>query len=228
MGKISIPLFFGKEIFMYDTVIFDLDGTLLDTLEDLTDGVNHVLSERGYRTRTIDEIRSFVGHGVASLMRLALPEETDDETYAAALADFRKYYTANCRVKTRPYNGVTELLKELKARGIKTAIVSNKNDEAVKALAEYYFHDLTAGAVGGRAGKPLKPAPDAVLEAMRLLDAKSGSTLYVGDSEVDKETADNAGVECALVAWGFRGYDFLVALKPKKVVRQPGEILDML
>ncbi|MEA4814811.1 MAG: HAD family hydrolase [Oscillospiraceae bacterium] len=212
---------------MYDTVIFDLDGTLLDTLEDLTDGVNHVLSERGYRTRTIDEIRSFVGHGVASLIRLALPEETDDETYASALADFRKYYTANCRAKTRPYDGVTELLAELKARGIKTAIVSNKNDEAAKTLAEYYFHGLTAGAVGGRAGKPLKPAPEAVLEAMRLLDAKSGSTLYVGDSEVDKETADNAGLDCALVAWGFRGYEFIAKLGAKRVIEKPEEILEL-
>jgi phosphoglycolate phosphatase len=209
---------------MYDTVIFDLDGTLLDTLGDLKNGVNHVLAARGYPQRTLAEVRAFVGHGVAALMRRALPEGTPEGERAAALEDFRKYYTENCRVETRPYAGTAEMLRSLASRGIKTAIVSNKNDEAVKALAEYYFPGLVRAAVGGRDGVRLKPAPDGLFEIMRLLGAEKKSTLYVGDSEVDKETADNAGVDCALVAWGFRGEAFVRKLKPALVALSPEDI----
>lgn len=177
-------------------VIFDLDGTLLDTLEDLTDATNAALAAFGYPRRSLEEVRQFVGNGAARLIALAVPEGADPEP---VLAYFREYYDAHCRIKTGPYPGILEALSQI-ARSCPVAIVSNKPDSAVKALCADYFPGIFA--LGEHPGCPRKPAADMVLKAMAAIGAKT--CVYVGDSEVDLETAKNAGVPCLSVLWGFR------------------------
>lgn len=177
-------------------VIFDLDGTLLDTLEDLTDATNAALAAFGYPRRSLEEVRQFVGNGAARLIALAVPEGADPEP---VLAYFKEYYDAHCRIKTGPYPGILEALSQI-ARSCPVAIVSNKPDSAVKALCADYFPGIFA--LGEHPGCPRKPAADMVLKAMDTIGAKT--CVYVGDSEVDLETAKNAGVPCLSVLWGFR------------------------
>lgn len=185
-------------------ILFDLDGTLLDTLEDLADSVNHVLAANGYPARTLAEVRAFVGNGAGQLIRKAAPEGTDVE---ALLAQFQRYYAGHCQIKTRPYPGILEALAEL-SRKYPLAIVSNKPDAAVKALCAQYFPGIPA--MGETAQCPRKPAPDMVLRAMAELGVER--CIYVGDSEVDIQTAHNAQVPCLSVLWGFRSqYDLLEA-----------------
>lgn len=212
----------------YDTVIFDLDGTLLDTLEDLTDCVNHILVKFDYPERTKAEVRSFVGNGIAMLMKRALPENVDEERLKEVVESFRIYYTAHCSVKTKPYPGIMELLGHLKGKGYKLAVVSNKNDDAVKKLEQVHFPGMFLIAMGKKDGVRKKPAPDAVLEVMRQLQTEKATALYVGDSEVDKQTADNSGVDCVLVDWGFKEHDYLLQQNPKKVVSSTEELLELL
>lgn len=182
-------------------VIFDLDGTLLDTLEDLTDAVNATMDAFGYPRRSLEEVRQFVGNGAARLIQLAVPESVD---FAPAFAWFKTYYDAHCRIKTGPYPGILEALAQIAAR-YPVAIVSNKPDTAVKALCADYFPGVFA--IGEHPGCPRKPAADMVWKAMTALDAQR--CIYVGDSEVDVETARNAGVPCLNVLWGFRDRDVL-------------------
>lgn len=177
-------------------VIFDLDGTLLDTLGDLADATNAALNAFGYPRRSLEEIRQFVGNGAARLLELAVPEGADSEP---VLAYFREYYDAHCRVKTGPYPGILDALKQI-AMEYPVAIVSNKPDSAVKALCADYFPGIFA--LGEHPGCPRKPAADMVRKAMAAIGA--ADCLYVGDSEVDVETAKNAGVPCLSVLWGFR------------------------
>ena len=177
-------------------VIFDLDGTLLDTLEDLTDATNAALAAFGYPRRSLEEVRQFVGNGAARLIALAVPEGADPEP---VLAYFREYYDAHCRIKTGPYPGILEALSQI-ARSCPVAIVSNKPDSAVKALCADYFPGIFA--LGEHPGYPRKPAADMVLKAMAAIGAKT--CVYVGAREVDLETAKNAGVPCLSVLWGFR------------------------
>ena len=193
----------GKTTF--DTAVFDLDGTLLDTLEDLTGSVNHVMRTLGYPEKTLDEVRRSVGNGGAKLMERVLPGGREDPAYERAVQMHTEYYEAHCRIRTRPYDGVMEALEQLKEAGVKMAIVSNKGDGAVKVLAREFFGDLIPIAVGEREGIRRKPAPDTVEEAIRQLGSAKEHTIYVGDSEVDDQTARNAGIPCILVAWGFRG-----------------------
>lgn len=190
----------------YDTVIFDLDGTLLDTLDDLAAAVNHALREGGYPERTRDEVRAFVGNGVAMLVKRAVPvwARDDEEAVAETLQAFKSYYAQHNNDATAPYPGIPALLDRLKAEGVTNAIVSNKNDPNVKALADIYFAGQVAHAVGDREGVPRKPHPDSVLHVMALCGADPARTLYVGDSDVDVVTARNAGIDCAAVLWGFR------------------------
>ena len=209
---------------MYDTVIFDLDGTLLDTLDDLTSAVNHTLEQYNYPVHTKEEIRTFIGNGIGRLMKNAAPKDIDDDTFDRVFESFREYYTAHSSIHTKPFSGILPMLKTLRQRGVKTAIVSNKNIEAVQALNEHFFSDYVKIAIGERPGIRRKPYPDTLLEAMRLLDA--GKTLYVGDSAVDRQTADNAGVDCALVRWGYGGD--IDSLHPAKILDRPVELLDML
>ncbi len=211
----------------YQTMIFDLDGTLLDTLEDLTDAVNAALGMHGYPERTIDEVRSFVGNGVRRLMLLAHPGGEAAPDFEEVLADFKAYYADHSRDKTRPYEGIPETLRTLKQRGVKMAIVSNKFDAAVKELNRIYFGDLIPVAIGENeaAGIRKKPAPDSVFSAMELLGADPETTLYIGDSEVDHETSRQAGLDLILVSWGFRSVSFLNKYDCLAIIDAPEEIL---
>ncbi len=192
----------------YDAVIFDLDGTLLNTLEDLAASVNYALENAGLPGRTIEEVRQFIGDGVRMLIvRAASPVENADVIQSIHQC-FIRHYKENCENKTKPYEGISTLLDALHLHGIPTAIVSNKADFAVKKLAEQYFPDKITLAVGDREGVPRKPAPDSLLEVIRLLECSR--PLYVGDSDVDVMTAKNAGVKGVFVTWGFRSREDLI------------------
>ena len=211
---------------MYKTIIFDLDGTLLDTLDELTSATNAALHAFGQPARTREEVRVFVGNGIKKLMERALGERVDLLT--EALETFKQYYGAHCAEQTKPYEGILPLLRALKSRGVKTAVLSNKADFAVKKLAKEYFPELLLAAVGENeaAGIRKKPAPDALFAVMRELETEQKDTLYVGDSEVDIQTAQNAGVACLCVTWGFRDKEFLLAHGGKNFVDNPMEILN--
>ena len=197
----------------YDLIIFDLDGTLLDTLDDLAAAANHALSAFGFPARTRDEVRRFVGNGVAKLIERAVPEGTPDDVCARVLAEFRSFYSGHLDVHTRPYEGITELLEALRAAGIRIAVNSNKPDAASKALIERHFGKLVDRVQGETAGVPKKPAPDGAQAVMAALDATPARTLYVGDGDADLMTAENAGLDCAWVSWGFRTARELAGLK---------------
>ena len=180
-------------------ILFDLDGTLLDTLEDLLDATNYALRVYGYPERTLKELRRFVGNGAYNQMRLSVPERTSPEKIQQVLDTYKPYYTAHCQQKTRPYTGIPEALAALKEH-YPIAIVSNKPDAAVKALCADFFPGIYA--LGEAADCPRKPAPDMVYKAMSAIGCER--CIYVGDSEVDVLTAKNAGVPCLAVTWGFR------------------------
>ena len=188
----------------YKAALFDLDGTVLDTLEDLTDATNAALALHGYAPHSIEAVRSFVGNGIGNLIRRALPEGTNEAEIHTVLGDFKKYYAEHCADKTKPYEGVLEMLRTLREAGIKTAVISNKADFAVKALAERYFKALFDIAIGEREGVARKPAPDSVLEVMRDLGVTPADCVYIGDSDVDVLTAKNARMDGIFVTWGFR------------------------
>ena len=211
---------------MYDTIIFDLDGTLLDTLDDLWLAVNAALEKFTLPLRSKEEVRAFIGDGIVKLMQRASGVR-EGERFDGILAEFKRYYGEHCEDNTKPYDGVVELLKALQAKGIKTAVVSNKADFAVKKLAKGYFDGLLLEAVGENeaGGIRKKPAPDSVLAVMKRLGADSKATVYVGDSDVDVLTAKNAGVDCICVTWGFRDKEFLLANGATVFVDTPKEIL---
>lgn len=188
----------------YTTVLFDLDGTLLDTLRDLRSSMNRALERFSFPTHTLSEVRSFVGNGMKVYADRAVPMGTDEKTTAAVLDAFRADYKEHYADETAPYDGIPEMLGELKKRSVKTAVVSNKGDFAVQLLAEKYFEDLVTLSRGEREGTPKKPAPDMVYAVMRELGADPETTLFVGDSDVDFDTAVNAGLDVVLVDWGFR------------------------
>lgn len=208
----------------YNTVIFDLDGTLLNTLEDLTDAVNTALTAHDYPARTIEEVRRFVGNGIGTLIRRAAPGDITQEAYDRVLSYFKEYYREHCNDKTKPYPGVTELLIRLKAEGCRLAIVSNKADFAVKELCGIYFGDTVSVAIGEREGIRRKPAPDTVEQALRELGASRENAVYVGDSDVDIETARNVGMPCISVTWGFRDEEFLRAHGGRNFAADVGEV----
>lgn len=223
----------------YSAVIFDLDGTLLDTLEDLADAVNGTLASYGLPLRRLEEVREFVGNGVARLMELALPHGRETiapgpdgrvADFPALLADFKTRYAAGCQRKTRPYPGVLPLLDALREAGIPVAVVSNKFDDAVRALVAAYFGDRIPVAVGEREGLRKKPAPDTVQEAIRRLGLSAAALatrppVYVGDSDVDIATARAAGLPCISVLWGFRSEAFLRARGATVCVHSAEELL---
>ncbi len=210
---------------MYKTIIFDLDGTLLDTLNDLTNSTNAALEAFCLPARTREEVRSFVGNGIQKLVERALGARA--ELLNEALEKFKSHYAVHCADETKAYDGVMPLLSELKRRGVKTAVLSNKADFAVKKLASEYFGGLLLSAVGENEGAGIrkKPAPDALFAVMKELDAAQENTLYVGDSEVDIQTAQNAGVDCLCVTWGFRDRAFLQEQGGKLFVDEPMDIL---
>ena len=249
---------------IYDTVIFDLDGTLLDTLEDLADADNYVLEKAGLPVLPLEQIREYVGNGVRNLMMKSvygpeftrrytdvarLPEEdiiyskfgtryitapdgthfilpVSEEKFEAILKEFRAYYSAHSMVKTRAYDGVRELLRELQERNCAVAVVSNKFDEAVRDLCRHFFPEITI-TIGMQQGLHKKPAPDMVMKAFALLGSRCTRPVYVGDSEVDIATAANAGVDCLSCLWGFREEAFLKKKGAVCLARSPLEILDI-
>ena len=215
---------------MKKLAIFDLDGTVLDTLDDLADAVNAVLTVHGYPTHTRAEICSYVGNGIALLIARALPSGTDEVTVQAVLADFKKYYAAHCADKTAPYAGIPALLCQLRTAGVYTAVLSNKADFATQALCKQYFAGLFDAVAGEKEaeGIPKKPAPDALFTVMDGLSANPKTTVYVGDSEVDIQTANNAGVDCICVTWGFRDKVFLEEQGGTRFVDTPEEILQFI
>ena len=211
-----------------DTIIFDLDGTLLDTLEDLTDAVNYALKFCDMPLRTIEEVRCFVGNGVRNLMLRAVPQGEANPRFEEAFYFFKEYYGEHCNDKTRPYDGVMELMKTLKDQGYALGIVSNKIDSAVKELNGRYFADLIEVAIGEREGVQRKPAPDTVLTALQELGKNKENAIYVGDSEVDIATARNVGIPCISVLWGFRDQEFLIAQGADVFAGHPEDVLNYL
>lgn len=211
-----------------EAVIFDLDGTLLNTLEDLCDAVNAALEINGMPKRTLEEVRNFVGNGVRNLMLRAVENGEDNPLFEKAFADFKKYYALHCKDKTVPYRGIIELLEVLQNRGIKMAIVSNKIDSAVKELNNFYFSEYTKTAIGEMEGVARKPAPDTALKALRELGVSADKAIYVGDSDVDIKTARNAGLDCVSVTWGFRDRDFLIENGATRLIDYPLQLLQYL
>lgn len=194
----------------YKLIIFDLDGTILDTLDDLTSSVNYSLHKNGLPLRSRDEIRSFVGNGIRLLIERSVPENTSEQVIEKVFADFKLHYKLHSNDETKPYDGIEELLKRIRNKGIKTAVVSNKADFAVQDLVKIHFDGLFDFAVGEREGIERKPAPDSVFEAINLSGIPKEEAVYIGDSEVDVFTARNAGTDLIAVSWGFRDKDFLV------------------
>lgn len=195
----------------FNTIVFDLDGTLTDTLDDLRSSVNFALSQFGFPERSRDEIRSFLGNGVRRLIYRSVPENTDNATAEKCLEVFKEHYKANSCVETRPYDGIVDLLETLKKRGIKTAVVTNKMHEAAADIVEYFFGGLIDITIGQSEKIAPKPAPDSVFLALEKLGVSKEDAIYVGDSEVDCMTAHNAGIPCIGVTWGFRGREVLEA-----------------
>ena len=211
---------------MLKAVIFDLDGTLLYTVEDLCDSVNYALSSFGFPAITLEMTTKMIGNGVRNLITRAAPEGTDECTVNELLAHFKSHYKDNMENKTKAYDGIVEMLGALKKKGIKTAVLSNKPDVAVKTLAKEYFQDLLTEAAGENeaAGIRKKPAPDALFALIERLDVTKAETLYVGDSEVDILTAKNAGVDCVSVSWGFKTREFLKANGAQCIVDEPNAL----
>lgn len=206
-------------------ILFDLDGTLLDTLEDLADATNHIMRTFGFPERTIEEVRKFVGNGAKRLIVQAIPEDASPEIAEEAFHAFQSYYRANCQHKTRPYDGIPEVLEVLKGEGYPMAIVSNKPDAAVQPLRDRYFPGLYAQ--GEQPDCPRKPAPEMVFRAAEALGVTPEHCIYVGDSEVDVLTAKNAGMECISVLWGFRDEETIREVGGEHFCTDPAEIPGM-
>ena len=211
-----------------DTVIFDMDGTVLNTLEDLTISVNYTLRHFSMPGHSMEDYRRFFGNGIRYALQCAVPEGTTDAQIEEMIPVFKKHYDRHCLDHTRPYEGVLTLMKQLKERGIKLAIVSNKIDSAVKELNEKFFSGYVSVAIGEREGVRRKPAPDTVLQALRELGSSAASAVYIGDSEVDCRTAENAGIPCITVLWGFRDRNDLEREGAVVFAETPQEVLTLL
>ena len=215
---------------MKKTVIFDLDGTLLNTLDDLADSTNYALSRFGYPTRTIEEVQQFVGNGVAKLIERAIPEGKNNPNFEKCLAIFKENYAQNMYNKTAPYNGIIEMLSNLKSKGIKIAVVSNKFDLAVKELCKKYFEGFIDFAAGENEAQGIKkkPAPDTVISVLNEFNFAPEVAVYVGDSDVDIMTAKNSKMPCISVTWGFRDEKFLLENGATILINAPSEIYNHL
>ncbi|MBO4634075.1 MAG: HAD family hydrolase [Bacteroidales bacterium] len=213
---------------MVQAVIFDLDGTLLDTIEDLGEAVNHALSMHGYSLHSMEEYRGMVGHGVRNLVTQALPGElqADESLIDTCLAQFKEYYTSHIDVHTRPYPGMVEVVQQLHARGVKLAIASNKFQSGTETLIAEFFPGIPFVAVlGNRPGYPLKPDPEIVGEVLRKASASPSDAVMVGDSLTDMKTAANGGIRAIAVSWGYR------VLEPSpaySLVHSPSELLSLI
>ena len=208
----------------YRVVIFDLDGTLLYTLDDLWISINHALSFNGFPERSRDEVRRFVGNGLRKLVSRAVPEGTPDNMQERVFAELKEYYDLHYRDNTRLYDGIIPMLRELKAAGCKTAVVSNKADRFTKKLSRDFFGELIDVTVGEHPGVGKKPSPDMVLSVLEQLDCTAAEAVYVGDSEVDISTAENSGTDCIIVDWGFRDREMLIESGAETVISSPEEL----
>ncbi|MCD8289615.1 MAG: HAD family hydrolase [Prevotella sp.] len=209
----------------YDTYIFDLDGTLLDTLGDLTASVNHTMAIFGLPQHTQEEVRRMVGNGIGKLIERAIPAGKDNQQFASILSTFTAHYLAHSMDRTRPYDGITTLLSALHRQGKRLAIVSNKQQAATTKLCRHFFKETISVAIGESGNVRRKPAPDTVDEALRQLGAGKDGAVYIGDSEVDIATARAAGLSCISVLWGFRDRQFLIQHGATCFVSRPEEIL---
>ena len=210
---------------MYKTYIFDLDGTLLNTLGDLAASTNYALRQYGMPEHTIDDVRRFVGNGVGKLIERAIPEGLANPQYEDVLATFRKHYMLHSLDTTAPYPGIESLLHSLRSHGCNVAVVSNKFYNATVELCRHFFADTVEVAIGERENIRRKPAPDTVFEAMRQLGVSGEDTVYVGDSDVAVATARNSGIPCISVLWGFRDRDFLIEHGATTFVNTPEDII---
>jgi len=208
------------------TIIWDLDGTLMDTLQDLHEAVNNALAQFGLPQRTKEQTRMSVGNGVKNLMRLSIPGGESNPQFEDIFTAFKQYYMLHCQDHTRLYPGIAELLQDLKRMGVKMAIVSNKIQSGVDELYQKWFVDTIEIAIGERPTLRRKPAPDMVNLAIELIGTDPKEVIYIGDSDVDIVTASNCGVPCISVLWGFRDRDFLVAHGATNFAHVPAEILE--
>lgn len=212
----------------YNTLIFDLDGTLLDTLDDLTNSVNYALERLDLPTRSKDEIRSFVGNGVEKLVELSVPEKTSYDQFAKCLLLFKKHYSENMQEQTKPYDGIIELLNYLKKNNYNMAIVSNKFQEGVTDLNNHFFSQYIDVAIGKSPKMRKKPYPDTILSAIDELGVSKENCLYIGDSEVDILTAKNANVKSVSVTWGFRNENLLRESGANYIINSPQDLISIL
>lgn len=212
----------------YQLVIFDLDGTILDTLEDLKNSTNAALAAFQYPARTLEEVRQFVGNGIGLLIERAVPAGTTRQQTDKVLEFFRQHYKVHCKENTRPYEGIPELIQSLRQAGVLTAVVSNKADFAVQELCREYFPDCFDFVVGEREGIRRKPYPDSVNEVIEKLGIDKTSAVYVGDSDVDVQTAENAGTAGIFVTWGFRSREFLQQNGAEYLAETPRQLWTML
>lgn len=215
---------------MKKIAIFDLDGTILNTIEDLSDAGNEICRRHGFPLHSIDEYRFFVGNGIPKLVHRFVPEGTDPETEAECLKEFIEFYKDHSDIKTRPYEGLTEVLKKLKEEQFLLAVNSNKVENASVALCAEYFPQIFDIVIGNKEGLPVKPAPDGVYEILNkvgisLQDARNGAAVFIGDSDVDIQTGVNAGIAAIGVDWGFRGEAFLKAHGADIVAKDPEDLL---
>ena len=207
-----------------NTILWDLDGTLLYTLADLAESVNYALAKNNLPARTEAEVKEFVGNGIRLLMERAVPNGRENPAFAAALQDFKDYYAKNCNNNTRAYDGIPELLQKLKNDGCKMAVVSNKIDSAVKDLVKMYFADTITVAVGDNPHRAKKPNADNLLFALEQLNSSLENAVFVGDSEVDIMTAQNAGIPMIIVDWGYKTKEFLEQKGGKNIVSSADEL----
>lgn len=212
--------------------VFDLDGTLLNTLEDLADSCNLMLQNFDFPQRTIDEVRQFVGNGLAVLAEKAIPDGKKNPQYSQALDFLRKTYACHSQIKTKPYDGIIELIRQLNENGIKTGIVSNKPDAQVKELAARYFVPFISSqtAIGEQESKGIrkKPFPDSTIKVLDIMETQPAQAVYIGDSDVDIATAKNAGLPCISVTWGFRSKEFLLESGAQILAETPQDILSII
>ena len=202
----------------YTTILFDMDGTLMNTLEDMADSVNAILRQLGHAERSLDEVRDFVGNGAEMLVRRAMPDGSSEAEIAQALGLYQPYYAAHCQEKTRAYDGILPLLEELHRAGKQIAVVSNKPEGALRTLCDEYFAGLVKVVSGDMPGRRRKPWPDMVDAALEKMSADRNDAVYVGDSEVDVQTGKNAGLPVIGVSWGFRGREKLIASGAETIV----------
>jgi len=214
--------------YKYTTVIFDMDGTVLNTVTDLMNALNHGLKKAELPLKNEDEVKRILGNGMRYMIEHAIPEGTSPEKQQIVFDGFKEFYYEHSNDNTKPYDGIVELMEELHRDGVRMAIVSNKPDKACQDLNEQYYKDITDLCMGEREGLKRKPAPDMVYEALRIMGCDKETAIYVGDSEVDYETAKNSGLPCISVTWGFRSKEHLISIGADKLADTPAEILHYL